>query len=176
MLNGGIVPPDQSATGNPRATSHGGPYKGIPDGARFQECAGGAQCETAFISSASCDDGHYGAFGSGGCLDPFGRSNMRNEAMRMRCAAGVAIVLVSAAFSQVRSAPFARVATSEVYIQQSSGRVAPGTNIQTKPPPEAGTATAAPSTSPTAPETCNAQNASSQACYTATQQARPPGR
>ena len=96
--------------------------------------------------------------------------------MRMRFAAGVAVVLVSAALSQARSAPLTRVAASEVYIQQSSGRVAPGTNVQTKPPPEAANATAAPATSFTAPETCNAQNASSQACYTATQQARPPGR
>ena len=91
----------------------------------------------------------------------------------MRFAAGVAVVLLQAAVSQALAASVVRVAGSEVYIRQSSGRVAPGSNIQTKPPPEASTATAAPSTSPTAPETCNAQNASSQACYTATQQSRP---
>jgi len=93
--------------------------------------------------------------------------------MRRRFAAVVAVILVSAAFSQARSASLTRIAGSEVYIQQSSGRVAAGTNIQTKPPPEASAATSAPAASPTAPETCNAQNASSQACYTATQQARP---
>jgi hypothetical protein len=65
--------------------------------------------------------------------------------------------------------------SSDVYIQQSHGLVAPGTKVQ-KPPPEA---TNAPiqSTGPTAPVTCTAQNAqSSQACYTATQQARPATR
>jgi hypothetical protein len=95
--------------------------------------------------------------------------------MRRRFAAVVAVVLVSA-FPQARSASLTRIAGSEVYIQQSSGRVGAGTNVQTKPPPEASAAAAAPAASPTAPETCNAQNASSQACYTATQQARPPGR
>jgi len=95
--------------------------------------------------------------------------------MSKQFAAGVAIVLLSAAVTQVQSASFTRVADSEVYIQQSSGRVAPASNTQTKPPPEAApTATAAaPANGPTSPETCNAQNASSQACYTATQQARP---
>jgi hypothetical protein len=67
------------------------------------------------------------------------------------------------------------VAVSDVYIEQSRGRVAPGSKIQSKPPPEA-TGAAIPSTGPTAPITCNAQNASSQACYTATQQARPATR
>lgn len=66
---------------------------------------------------------------------------------------------------------------SEAYIRQSRGQVAPGSTIMTKPPPEvAGGAPAAPPVA-TAPETCNAQNASlSQACYTATQQARPPSK
>jgi len=96
--------------------------------------------------------------------------------MRRRFVAVVGVILVSAAFSQARSASLMRIAGSEVYIQQSNGRVAAGINVQTKPPPEASAAAAAAATSPTAPETCNAQNASSQACYTATQQARPPGR
>jgi hypothetical protein len=90
-----------------------------------------------------------------------------------------AIVLLSAAISDhagSQSSPLTVIAASEVYIQQSSGTVAPGTTIQTKPPPEATTTTAAPATGPTSPDTCNAQNASSQACYTATQQARPAGR
>jgi hypothetical protein len=73
-----------------------------------------------------------------------------------------------------QSAPSA-IAASDVYIEQSRGRVAPGIKIPGKPTPE-GTGAAIPSTGPTAPITCNAQNASSQACYTATQQARPATR
>jgi hypothetical protein len=76
---------------------------------------------------------------------------------------------------RAQSAPGMRMAASEVYIEQSHGQVSPGTTILTKPPPEATTAVS-PSITPTAPETCNAQNASSQACHTATQQARPAGR
>jgi hypothetical protein len=78
------------------------------------------------------------------------------------------------AIAQSASSP-APLAASDVYIQQSHGRVAPGTKIQSKPPPEK-TGASIPSTGPTAPITCNAQNASSQACYTATQQARPGAR
>lgn len=69
---------------------------------------------------------------------------------------------------------------SEAYIQQAHGNVAAGATILTKPTPEtaapAGTQPAQAGAAPaaTAPVTCNAQNASSsQACYTATQQARP---
>jgi hypothetical protein len=65
--------------------------------------------------------------------------------------------------------------SSDVYIRQSRGFVGPGAKIQ-KPPPEAKTNTVTPNTGPTAPITCDAQNASSQACYTATQQARPATR
>jgi hypothetical protein len=74
--------------------------------------------------------------------------------------------------------PHAASAGSEVYIQQARGQVAPGSSVITKPTPEstAQSSQAAPS-APTAPDTCNAQNAaSSQACYTATQQARPASR
>jgi hypothetical protein len=95
--------------------------------------------------------------------------------------AWTAIVMVSANLSDIAPAQFSRapsttLAASEVYIQQSRGHVSPGATILTKPPPETTTAAPAPSVTPTAPETCNAQNASSQACYTATQQARPAGR
>jgi hypothetical protein len=76
---------------------------------------------------------------------------------------------------QFSLAPATVLAASEVYIEQSRGHVSPGASILTKPPPESTTAVS-PSITPTAPETCNAQNASSQACYTATQQARPAGR
>ena len=91
-----------------------------------------------------------------------------------------AIAMLSAALPDMAPPQFSQppstvLAASEVYIQQSRGHVAPGTSILTKPPPEATTA-APPGAAPTAPETCNAQNASSQACHTATQQARPAGR
>jgi hypothetical protein len=99
--------------------------------------------------------------------------------MRLGLATWVAMAMVSTALpgnTPPQSDTSTAVAASEVYIQQSRGRVAPGANIQTKPPPET-TMTAAPApTAPTAPATCNAQNASSQACYTATQQSRPAGR
>jgi len=91
-----------------------------------------------------------------------------------------AIVMLSAVLPdiappQFSRAPSAALAASEVYIQQSRGRVMPGASILTKPPPESTTAVS-PNAPPTAPVTCNAQNASSQACYTATQQSRPAGR
>lgn len=66
---------------------------------------------------------------------------------------------------------------SEAYIQQARGNVAPGASVLTKPAPEATTQANQPAPAATAPDTCNAQNASSsQACYTATQQARPASR
>jgi hypothetical protein len=84
-------------------------------------------------------------------------------------------VWVDRAPSQFQLSPATVLVASEVYIEQSRGHVSPGASILTKPPPESTTA-ASPSVTPTAPETCNAQNASSQACHTATQQARPVGR
>jgi len=126
------------------------------------------------------------------CSDPvnFGREwmidiqwrfpiSIGGKAMRTQLAAWTAIVLVSA--SQPNGAPprgtsSITIAASEIYIQQARGRVTPGANIQTKPTPETTattTTTVAPAAAQTAPVTCNAQNASSQACYTATQQARP---
>jgi len=93
-----------------------------------------------------------------------------------------AIPLITATMmTALLSLPHAACAGSEVYIQQSHGRVARGSSTETKPLPELTTQpsqqpAAAPTTS-TAPDTCNAQNAaSSQACYTATQQARPASR
>jgi hypothetical protein len=97
--------------------------------------------------------------------------------MTTRAAIWLALAVASAAFSgsaQSRPAPSLRTATSEVYIQQSHGLVAPGASVPAKPP-EAATVVN-PNAAPTAPETCNAQNASSQACHAATQQTRPAGR
>jgi hypothetical protein len=97
-----------------------------------------------------------------------------------KLATWTAIVMLSANLSDLAPSQFSRapstvLAASEVYIEQSRGHVSPGASILTKPPPESTTAVS-PSVTPTAPETCNAQNASSQACHTATQQARPVGR
>jgi hypothetical protein len=98
--------------------------------------------------------------------------------MRTRHAAWTAIAIASASLpdiTRLSSGLDVAVAASEIYIQQAKGRVAPGTTIQTKPTPETATTTTsvAPAAAQTAPVTCNAQNASSQACHTATQQARP---
>jgi len=98
--------------------------------------------------------------------------------MKMRTWAWLAVTIVLAAVSADVNAQSARSAdsgASDVYIQQSHGRVAPGTKVD-KPTPEM-TKTPLQATSQTAPETCNSQNAlSSQACHTATQQARPATR
>jgi len=92
--------------------------------------------------------------------------------MKTRSWIWLAMALWSAGFSG-RAIAQSVLAASDVYIAQSHGRVAPGTKIQSKPTPELTGAGTAATTGPTAPITCNAQNASSQACYTATQQARP---
>ena len=95
---------------------------------------------------------------------------MRTWTCTWIAAAILPTVLADAAIAQV-----SQIADSEVYIRQSRGSVAPGTKVQ-KPTPEA---TSAPiqGVGPTAPATCDPQNASSsQACYTATQQARPATR
>jgi hypothetical protein len=64
---------------------------------------------------------------------------------------------------------------SEVWVQQSRGRISGGTTVaeENKPnvAPEGGTATTG-SGSPSTPATCNQANASSPACYSATQQTR----
>jgi hypothetical protein len=64
---------------------------------------------------------------------------------------------------------------SEVWVQQSRGRISGGTTVaeENKPnvAPEGGSATTG-SGSPATPATCNQANASSPACYSATQQTR----
>ena len=72
-----------------------------------------------------------------------------------------------------------RKLSSEVRVEQAHGRMPAGAKTldEGKPPkgtPEGGdNAGAAAKAGPTAPVTCNQQNASSPACYSATQQARP---
>jgi hypothetical protein len=64
---------------------------------------------------------------------------------------------------------------SEVWVKQSSGRISGGTPVTDESKPKAapeGSSTAAAAGSPTNPATCNQQNASSPACYSATQQSK----
>ena len=90
----------------------------------------------------------------------------------------IAVVVLRTVYSHgaiAQLVPQAELAASEVYIQQSHGRVAPGTKVQKSAPETTGVPSGG--AAPTAPVTCNSQNAaSSQACYTATQQARPATR
>jgi hypothetical protein len=96
----------------------------------------------------------------------------------MRKSILIAAAMLPAAYSHgaiAQPVPLAELAASEVYIQQSHGRVAPGTKVQKSAPETTGVPIQ--SAAPTAPVTCNSQNAaSSQACYTATQQSRPATR
>jgi hypothetical protein len=64
---------------------------------------------------------------------------------------------------------------SEVWVRQSSGRISGGAAVTDESKPKAapeGSATAGAAGSPTTPATCNQQNASSPACYSATQQSK----
>jgi hypothetical protein len=68
-------------------------------------------------------------------------------------------------------------AISDVYIEQAHGRVSLKDKFDAKVPVKPTPETIGNSnTGQQAPDTCNSQNASSQACYTATQQARPATR
>ena len=72
--------------------------------------------------------------------------------------------------------------SSEARVEQAHGNLPPGAKTidagskGLKGAPEGGTGSAAIKAGPTAPVTCNQQNASSPACYSATQQARPVAR
>ncbi len=97
-------------------------------------------------------------------------------------AAGLLVSLQEAAADGKSPHRRARYA-SEVRIQQSHGNIPPGAAEQSrsqsksKLAPETGSnPSGAAAGSPTTPVTCNQQNASSPACYSATQQARPPTR
>ena len=88
-----------------------------------------------------------------------------------------AIPFTAVVFAALPGLTSAASAASEVYIEQAHGRAQPSSSVMTKPPPESTAQASQPAAAPTAPDTCNAQNAaSSQACYTATQQARPASR
>jgi len=86
--------------------------------------------------------------------------------------------IIAAMLAALLGLPHAACAGSEVYIQQARGRAAGGSGAIIKPLPEQTTQPSQqPAAASTVPDTCNAQNAaSSQACYTATQQARPASR
>jgi hypothetical protein len=96
---------------------------------------------------------------------------------------GLAIALVMAFGLSARvgllEACERRGGSSEVRVEQARGSLPAGAaaaDLRTKPAkgaPETGASTGAAVTGPTAPVTCNQQNASSPACYSATQQARP---
>ncbi len=64
---------------------------------------------------------------------------------------------------------------SEVWVKQARGRISGDTPVAEENKPKSapeGSSTAAAAGSPTNPATCNQQNASSPACYSATQQTR----
>ena len=65
---------------------------------------------------------------------------------------------------------------SDVWVKQARGRISGDTPVteenKPKTAPEGGSTAAAAAGSPTNPATCNQQNASSPACYSATQQTR----
>jgi hypothetical protein len=70
---------------------------------------------------------------------------------------------------------------SETRIEQAHGNMPVGSKAidgggPVRGVPEGGANSGAAKTGPTAPVTCNQQNASSPACYSATQQARPSTR
>ena len=87
--------------------------------------------------------------------------------MRSRAAISGAMIGLIISMSAVQA--------SEVWVQQSRGRISGGTTVaeENKPAaaPEGGSATTG-SGSPSTPVTCNQANASSPACYSATQQTR----
>jgi hypothetical protein len=64
---------------------------------------------------------------------------------------------------------------SDVWVKQSRGRISGSTPVTDEDKPKAapeGSSTTTAAGSPTNPATCNQQNASSPACYSATQQAK----
>jgi hypothetical protein len=100
-------------------------------------------------------------------------------------AAGLLACVEQTVAAEGMNHPYRRLA-SEVQIQQSHGNLPPSAGgeargrLKYKQTPENGSnpsgaanPSGTASGSPTTPATCNQQNASSPACYSATQQARP---
>lgn len=86
---------------------------------------------------------------------------------RIAIPAAIVSLMISTALAQA----------SEIWVQQAHGRVTGGTpaaeeNKPAKSAPEGPATTTATTNSPTNPATCNQQNASSPACYSATQQTK----
>ena len=92
----------------------------------------------------------------------------------MRNRIAIAGATVGLLISMTIWAPMAQA--SDVWVQQARGRISGSTPVtdenKSKTAPEGGSAAAAAAGSPTTPATCNQQNASSTACYSATQQTR----
>jgi hypothetical protein len=86
--------------------------------------------------------------------------------MRNRVAISAALAGLTVAISAAQA--------SEVWVQQARGRISGSTSVaeENKPVNAAPEGTATAAGSPTTPATCNQQNASSPACYSATQQTR----
>ncbi len=86
----------------------------------------------------------------------------------------LSLAIAGLMISMTIPAPMARA--SDVWVQQARGRISGSTPVtdESKPKtaPEGGSTAAAAAGSPTNPATCNQQNASSTACYSATQQTR----
>ena len=91
--------------------------------------------------------------------------------MRNRAAVSAAMII-----GMMISTSISTAQASEVWVKQSTGRISGGTPVTDESKPKAapeGSSTAnASGGSPTNPATCNQQNASSPACYSATQQTR----
>jgi hypothetical protein len=97
------------------------------------------------------------------------------EDVKMRKPIAISGAMVSLMVSLWVSASMARA--SEVWVQQARGRISGGATVAEESKPAdaapAGSSTNATATgSPTNPAACNRQNASSPACYSATQQTR----
>jgi len=95
----------------------------------------------------------------------------------------ICVLAALGAWSQLDSADARerrRGSSSEARVEQAHGTLPPGARSidagrkeVLRGTPEGGTGNTAIKTGPTAPITCNQANASSPACYSATQQARP---
>lgn len=101
-----------------------------------------------------------------------GMDDVWTRKMKMRCHR----VIAAATLGLMISISIPQAQASEVWVRQARGRVSGGTPVtdeaKPKSAPEGGSTTAAAAGSPTNPATCNQQNASSPACYSATQQSR----